>query len=61
MSRNTKVLPNKYYWIGITALTVWAVVSTVLIENAFVLFVFPVLLYLLGRGKQVREEGLVTH
>lgn len=56
--KNQKVLPHKYYWAAVLFLLGLSFTSFLTFEYGAILFIFPVLLYLLGRGKQERNEGL---
>lgn len=55
---NRKVLPHKYYWAAVIFLSLLSVTSFLTFRYGWILFIFPVLLYLLGRGKQETSEGL---
>jgi len=58
MEKNRKVLPNKYYWVAVLFLLALSFTSALTFEYGWILLVFPLLLYLLGRGKQEQSEGL---
>lgn len=58
--KNLRVLPHKYYWFAVLFLTLLSVSSFLTFEYGWILFIFSVLLYLLGRGKQERNDGLTV-
>lgn len=57
-STNQKVLPSKWHWVFIFLLTALATFSTISLPGGWILFLFPILLFFFGRGRQQGNEGL---
>lgn len=55
---NQKILPSKFHWVSVILLLVLATVSFLTFRHGWVLYIFPFLAYMFGRGKQVKNEGL---
>jgi hypothetical protein len=57
MNTNQKVLPTKTHWLAIIGLSILAAFSTISVRGGWVLFIFPLILYFFGRGRQKEDEG----
>lgn len=55
---NSKVLPTRTYWVAILLLLVMATVATITTPGGWVMWWFPVWVYLIGRGVQQENEGV---
>jgi len=57
--RHSKVMPNNIHWAGIVFTFLLATVSFLTLSGGWVLYIFPLLIYFFGRGKQEQKaEGL---
>jgi len=56
--KHSKVMPSNVHWAGIIFTLILATVSFLTISGGWVLYIFPTLIYLAGRGRQQMEgEG----
>jgi len=57
---NQKVLPSKFHWAAVAGLFLFATVSFLTFQGGWILYIFPLLAFMFGRGHQMENEGLKT-